>query len=229
MSSSVVLPADRSQGRSEERILRYSFGERIMHWVGGLSYVYLLATGLAFWSPYLFWIADLVGGGPTARFWHPLIGLLWFITVFWMFTAWRGDMRTTDADREWAKHIGDYIRNEDENLPPIGRFNIGQKQFFWAMFWGGIALLLSGVAMWFVNDIPWDLRWIRYTAVLVHVVAALVTIGAFIIHVYMGTAMVRGGFTSIIRGEVSGAWARMHHRLWYEQVRASQARKDEGV
>ena len=45
--------------------------------------------------------------------------------------------------------------------------------------------------------------------------AALVTIGAFIIHVYMGTAVVRGGFTSIIRGEVSPAWAKTHHRLWY--------------
>jgi formate dehydrogenase subunit gamma len=48
--------------------------------------------------------------------------------------------------------------------------------------------------------------------------AALITIGAFIIHVYMGTAMVRGGFTSIIRGEVSPEWAKTHHRLWYEQV-----------
>jgi len=36
--------------------------------------------------------------------------------------------------------------------------------------------------------------------------------------VYMGTAMVRGGFTSIIRGEVSPEWARTHHRLWYERV-----------
>jgi formate dehydrogenase subunit gamma len=50
------------------------------------------------------------------------------------------------------------------------------------------------------------------------VAAALATIGGFIIHVYMGTAMVRGGFTSIIRGEVSTAWARTHHRLWYEQI-----------
>jgi formate dehydrogenase subunit gamma len=128
-------------------------------------------------------------------------------------------MLTTPADRKWAKHVGDYIRNEDENLPPIGRFNIGQKQFFWLMFYGGIALVLSGLAMWFVNDISWQWRWLRYTAVLVHVVAALLTIGGFIIHVYMGTAMVRGGFTSIIRGEVSGDWARMHHRLWYEEVR----------
>ena len=44
------------------------------------------------------------------------------------------------------------------------------------------------------------------------------TIAGFIIHVYMGTAMIRGGFTSIIRGEVSTAWAKTHHRLWYEQV-----------
>jgi len=36
--------------------------------------------------------------------------------------------------------------------------------------------------------------------------------------VYMGTAVVRGGFTSIIRGEVSPAWARTHHRLWYHRV-----------
>jgi len=38
--------------------------------------------------------------------------------------------------------------------------------------------------------------------------------------------MVRGGFTSIIRGEVSPEWAKTHHRLWYEQVtRDSSGRK----
>jgi cytochrome b subunit of formate dehydrogenase len=50
---------------------------------------------------------------------------------------------------------------------------------------------------------------------------------AFIIRVYMGTAIVRRGFTSIIRGEVSGDWTRMHRRLWYKQVRGTSARKNE--
>ena len=219
--STTALPQNRARSGSEDQILRYTFAERVVHWVAGLSYVYLLLTGLAFWSPYLFWLANLVGGGPTARFWHPWAGLVFTAAVVWMYRLWRQDMRTTPADREWAKHVGDYIRNHDENLPPIGRFNIGQKQFFWLMFFGGITLLLSGVALWLVNDIPWSWRWLRYAAVLVHAVAALVTIGAFIIHVYMGTAMVRGGFTSIIRGEVSAGWARMHHRLWYEQVKGA--------
>jgi formate dehydrogenase subunit gamma len=72
--------------------------------------------------------------------------------------------------------------------------------------------------LWFPEKVPWSLRSLRYAAVLLHVGAALVSIGAFIIHVYMGTAMVRGGFTSIIRGEVSPAWAKTHHRLWYKRV-----------
>ena len=68
-------------------------------------------------------------------------------------------------------------------------------------------------------------RWLRYLSIVLHVASALATIGGFIIHVYMGTAMVRGGFTSIIRGEVSTAWAKTHHRLWYEQVTGDRSAK----
>jgi formate dehydrogenase subunit gamma len=139
-----------------------------------------------------------------------------------MFKIWRADMVISDADRAWRKAMPHYIRNEDENLPPIGRFNYGQKLFFWLMLYGAVLLVLSGLVLWFPESVPWNLRWLRYLAVAVHVTAALATIGGFIIHVYMGTAMVRGGFTSIIRGEVSSAWAKIHHRLWYEQVTKKQ-------
>ena len=46
------------------RILRYTLSERVHHWLAALTYIYCLITGLAFWSPYMFWLADLVGGGP---------------------------------------------------------------------------------------------------------------------------------------------------------------------
>ncbi|MGA3043394.1 MAG: formate dehydrogenase subunit gamma, partial [Bryobacteraceae bacterium] len=171
-----------------------------------------------FWSPYLFWLAVILGGGQVSRFWHPWFGLVFAASVFWMHKTWRRDMLITSVDRTWSKSIRFYIRNEDQHLPPAGRFNYGQKVFFWAMFYGIVLLLVSGVGLWFVESIPWSLRWLRYLSVAVHVGAALITIGAFIIHVYMGTAMVRGGFTSIIRGEVSPQWAKTHHRLWYEKV-----------
>src|SRR3954465_12630265 len=199
-------------------ILRYTMTERVMHWRGALVYAYVLATGLAFWSPHLYWIATVLGGGATSRFWHPVAGVAFTGTLLWMLAAWRADMRITEVDRRWAAEMEHYVRNEDEALPPIDRFNIGQKYFFWAMLAAGIVLLLSGIVLWFPEWIPWSGRAARFASVLLHASAALVTIGAFIIRVYMGTAVVRGGFTSIIRGEVSEAWARMHHRLWYDRV-----------
>jgi formate dehydrogenase subunit gamma len=124
-------------------------------------------------------------------------------------------MRITEADRRWGKAMDHYIRNEDRDLPPIDRFNLGQKYFFWVMLFAGVFLLVSGVAMWFPEVVP---AMARGALILLHVAAALISIGAFIIHVYMGTAVVRGGFTSIIRGEVTPEWAKLHHRLWYQRV-----------
>jgi formate dehydrogenase subunit gamma len=199
-------------------ILRYTLAERVVHWIGGLTYVYQLLTGLAFYSPHLYWIAILLGGASTSRYWHPWIGLLFTAALFWMFRVWLSDMRITAVDRQWTDAIQHYIKNEDEQLPPVDRFNAGQKYFFWVMLYAGIVMLVSGVALWIPERIPWSLRFLRYGAVLLHVSAALVSIGAFIIHVYMGTAMVRGSFTAIIRGWVPQAWAKMHHRLWYNRV-----------
>ncbi|SPF39425.1 formate dehydrogenase O, cytochrome b556 subunit [Candidatus Sulfopaludibacter sp. SbA4] len=199
-------------------ILRYTLVERVMHWIAALTYTYVLLTGLAFYSPHLYWIATILGGAPTSRFWHPWLGVVFALAIAWMLRAWLADMRITPDDRRWGQAIQHYVRNEDENLPPIGRFNLGQKQFFWIMFYAAAVLLITGAVLWFPERIPWSLRALRYAAILLHVAAALITIGLFIIHVYMGTAVVRGGFTSIIRGEVSPAWARTHHRLWYDRV-----------
>jgi formate dehydrogenase subunit gamma len=204
--------------RPAHGIVRYTLAERLNHWLGALFYIYALLTGLAFWSPNLFWLATMLGGGETSRYWHPWAGVLFAISMVVMYSHWHRDMVETEVDRKWRASMKYYIRNEDAVLPPIGRFNYGQKLFFWVMLFGVAALLISGIGLWNVDLIPWSLRWLRYLAVLVHVGAALITIGAFIIHVYMGTAMVRGGFSSIIRGVVTPAWARTHHRLWYEEV-----------
>src|SRR6202020_452255 len=106
--------------QSEGTIVRYTLAERANHWIGALSYIYLLITGLAFWSPYLYWLAAIVGGGPAARFWHPWFGLLFTLSVFVTLVQWGADMHITDADRAWGKAIPDYIKNEDEKLPPVG-------------------------------------------------------------------------------------------------------------
>ena len=200
-------------------IQRYGFAERLVHAVAGLSYVYLLLTGLAFWTPALYWMAVVLGGGYLSRVLHPWAGLVFTGAVVWMYGVWRRDMRITPEDRAWRKAIGRYIRNA-AGVPPAGRFNYGQKMLFWLMAWGGVALLVSGLVIWFVASVPWELRILRYGATLVHAVAALATIGGFIVHVYMGVAVVPGGLHAVIHGEVSEQWARHHHPLWLAEQRA---------
>ena len=205
-----------------ERIVRYTLRERVMHWLAGFTYLYLLMSGLAFYTPQLYWLAVILGGGPTARFWHPWIGLAFAAVTVWMHQVWRNDMRITETDRRWMREVRKYVENRDDEVPPADRFNAGQKYFYWIMAVATIFLLLSGLVMWFPEFVPWSWRGLRYAAVLTHEIAALVTIGAFIIHVYMGLWMVPGGFRAMVRGYVSPRWARVHHALWFNRVTAKE-------
>jgi formate dehydrogenase subunit gamma len=210
---------------ARDTVLRYTLRERLIHWAAGLSYVYLLLTGLAFWTPALFWLAIVLGGGTMSRMLHPWVGLGFTAAVVAMYVVWRRDMRITPEDRAWRRALRHYIRNEDDRVPPAGRFNFGQKQLFWLMFWGGLMLLGSGLVLWFIDMVPWRLAWVRPLAVVVHAVTALLTLAGFIVHVYMGVAVVRGGMRAIVRGDVTPEWARHHHPLWLDQgSRETQAR-----
>lgn len=218
MSEPILLP--------NGRVVRYSFRERLMHWVSGFSYVYLLMTGLAIWSPYLAWMAVILGGLTLSRAVHPWVGVIFFISVLWMYRIWASEMRTTERDREWWRALRHYIRNEDDQVPDEDRFNGGQKSLFWGFFWCGIVLFLTGLILWEPDWVPWSLSFLRLAAVILHPIAALVTIALFIVHVYMGTAVERGAFSSIVRGDVSRTWASRFHRLWYERAVRDSAAKE---
>jgi formate dehydrogenase subunit gamma len=159
-----------------------------------------------------------LGGGQISRQLHPWVGLLFAGSVFYMYVLWAGQMGFDAVDREWWSNLRYYITNQDEKMPPAGRYNAGQKMLFWSFFYGAIVLLLTGLVLWFTDYLPWSLRWLRYLAVLLHPIAALVTIGNFFIHVYMGVFAERGAFGSVIRGDVSLAFAKRYHPGWYQEI-----------
>ena len=74
-----------------------------------------------------------------------------------MFRVWASQMHTTDSDRAWWRSLRHYVRNEDDQVPPAGRFNAGQKLLFWGFFVCGIVLFLTGLILWRPNWIPWSL------------------------------------------------------------------------
>ena len=63
----------------------------------------------------------------------------------------------------------------------------------------------------------------RYAAILIHASVALITIGLFLIHVYMSTILEEGSFGSMIHGYVTRAWAWTFHRTWYYEVTGRSA------
>src|SRR5437867_12941816 len=88
---------------NESRLTRFSVTERSVHWLVALSFLYTALTGLALWSPRLFWLASIFGGGTTVRAWHPWGGLFFIVAFTLMFRAWRTQMRLDKDDRRWLR------------------------------------------------------------------------------------------------------------------------------
>ena len=201
--------------RAEDRIPRYSFPERAVHWMAALSFLYSALTGLSLWSTHLFWLATVFGGGSTVRRWHPWGGALFAFVLGCMFSLWSRQMRLDRDDRRWLRRAHKYAVHADAGLPEAGRFNAGQKMLFWMQ--GAVTLILfaSGVVLWFPEWMP---RTLRLAAVLVHPMAAIASIGAIILHIYMGTAAVPEAFRGMIQGWVRPGWAAAHHPKWYREI-----------
>jgi formate dehydrogenase subunit gamma len=202
---------------SPGEIQRFTYVERVVHWVVGLSFLFLLLTGLAFSHPRLFWITALVGGGPTARILHPWIGALFTVSLVAMLAIWARDMRIDEGDRAWLRAIGHYAVHDRENVPPAGKYNGGQKLFFWSMGALGVLYVVSGIPMWmpagFLGIGPFYGTMVNVMR-LVHYVA---TVGGgllLIVHVYLGTVAYPGTLGAMLHGTVTRGWAKLHHPAW---------------
>lgn len=202
----------------EDEVQRYNFAERAYHWINAIAYTYLMLTGLAIFTPLAYWLAYVLGGPATIRYWHPWIGLIYLATIFWMHRLWKRDMQKIPEDERWSKNIRAYAENRDELMPPQGRFNAGQKQFWWVMLYCTSILLITGIIMWIPEKMPRELHWVLPITVFIHSATALITIAAFIIHVYMSVWVTPGSMKAMVAGHVSTMWARTHHRLWYEKI-----------
>jgi len=130
-----------------------SFWERLNHWIAAFSYIYLLLTGLAFWSPWLFWIAVLMGGGQISRNAASLGRFDFLLRCSAYVRLWSPQMKSTEVDKQWWRSLNHYVQNEDDKMPPAGAIT-RQKLLFWSFFYAAIVLLLTGIVLWFSGMDP---------------------------------------------------------------------------
>ncbi len=203
--------------RQQSLLMRYTESERMNHWVIALFFVFAGLTGLAFFHPAFFFFAHLFGGGPWARILHPFFGLIMAVSFVGLFVRlWRENVMTP-ADKEWRAHTGDMLRGDKSKMPPVGKYNAGQKGVFWAMAVSLAVLVVTGVMFWRPWFAPYFPIVAMRAAVLLHSVAAVVLILATIVHVY-AAIWVKGTVRAMTRGTVTESWAKQHHALWHKKM-----------
>ncbi len=200
---------------------RYNANERSNHW--GVALLFILAglSGLALFHPALFWLSNLFGGGPWTRILHPFIGVAMSILFVLMVFRYAGRNRIKAHDRQWLSQLRQVVNNQEEGLPPVGKYNGGQKLLFWVLVVSMLLLLLSGIVIWrdyFSGFFAVGL--IRFASVL-HAFFAFVLISSIIVHIY-AAIWVKGSVRAMMSGKVSAAWARKHHRLWHDEMRKKE-------
>lgn len=202
---------------SNRLLQRYQDGDRMNHWFIALMFVLAGLSGLAFFHPSLYFFSHLFGGGQWSRILHPFLGLLMvlgFIVLF--FKLWRENVITA-ADREWAKHAGRMLRGDKAGMPPVGKYNYGQKMVFWLMAVSLLVLVVTGVMFWRPWFAPFFSIPVMRIAVLLHSVSAVVLILSVIMHVY-AAIWVKGTVRAMTRGTVTENWARLNHPLWHQEM-----------
>ncbi len=199
----------------EKRILRFNFFERAIHWLAALSFIHAGLSGLALWTPGLYWLSIPLGGGEMVRAWHPWGGIVFSAFLALMSRSWAGQMLLSREDWQWLRGAHRYAVHDDSGLPPAGRFNGGQKMLFWTQALCGVLLLLSGLVLWFPESTS---QSVRLLAIFIHPPAALISILFIIVHIYMGTVAIPGCLGAMMHGRVTERWAASHHPRWHQEI-----------
>ena len=196
---------------------RHSGVTRFNHWIMVILFGLAGFSGLALFHPNLFPLTGIFGVPKWTRIVHPYFGIGVFIAFLFMLARyWRDNLPTKD-DAEWIKHSGDMLKGNQTAMPPVGKYNAGQKGVFWGVCICLIVLLVTGVLFWqawFADSVPIPLQRL---AVVLHALAAFIISLLVVIHIY-AALWVKGTVRAMTQGTVSAGWAKQHHYLWYKKV-----------
>ena len=181
-------------------VTRFCVRERMAHLMIMVSFLILGITGFFF----------LMGRhdplGPWARQFHAWIGGVFILGFIFIIVNWVKDMKFQPGDRNWLRALGGYFGKPGKL--PAGKFNAGQKLFFWIAAAMVILLAVTGIGIMLLKSNPGVNLSLLYT---LHDLAALIMLPLVLAHLYLGILCNPGTIWSIFGGCVDQAWLRQHH------------------
>jgi formate dehydrogenase subunit gamma len=206
-------------------IERFTPLERSAHWVNAMAFVVLALSGVTmafgkfFIQPF---IGDMLFGGLTyaLKTAHNFAGPLFAVSLTLVFITFVKDNLPRQGDLVWLLKGGGMLGNGEI---PSHRFNAGEKVIFWVgVFALGLLVVASGLVLDKVLPFLVYERASMQIAHMIHAVAALLMLGMFIGHIYMGTIGTEGAYRAMKTGYVDETWAREHHELWYNDIKTNK-------
>jgi formate dehydrogenase subunit gamma len=210
-----------SAGRAGIKVPRFTGFERFSHWLTAVSFVVLGLTGLNITFGKIL-LLPLVGPdnfsdlSQAAKYVHNFVSFSFVVGLILIVELWIKDNIPRKVDIEWLKEGGGFIKSKH---PPAGRFNAGEKLVFWFALGAGAAVIVSGYLLMFpfyVTDIAG-----MQIAQTVHAIVAVLFVAVILGHIYIGTLGMEGAFEAMGEGTVDLNWAKEHHSLWSEEMRAA--------
>ena len=211
---------DKPSGRMIER---FNSAERMVHWTTAFSFVALALTGLTtLFGKHV--LMPVIGASAFAFIAnigiviHNFVGPLFVFSLIVFFILYVKDNFFNGDDFNWLAKFGGMLSGQEV---PSGRFNGGEKVWFWlSIVILGVAVGASGVIMLFPN---WNAtRELMTNANLIHVSLGALFMAAAMGHIYIGTIGTEGALAGMKTGAVDEVWAKEHHALWYEDVKAGK-------
>jgi formate dehydrogenase subunit gamma len=206
-------------------IERFTPFERSAHWTNAIAFVVLAVSGI-FMAFGKFFIQPIIGdtlfGFITylLKNAHNFAGPLFAVSLTVVFFTFLKDNWPSKEDWSWIIKAGGLFGSQEV---PSHRFNAGEKVVFWAGVFGlGLIVVASGLVLDKVIPFLGYERGMMQVAHMVHAVATLLMMAMFIGHIYMGTVGMEGAFKAMKTGYVDETWAKEHHELWHDDIKAGK-------
>jgi formate dehydrogenase subunit gamma len=209
---------------SGKSIMMFPLFKRINHGIAAISFMIIVPTGI------IMIFGNTFGGGTFVRLCkdaHAISAPLFFISVIPMLLTWFSRMLLSPKDDiRWLKIVGGYLSKEKKPIP-AGMFNMGQKIYFWIVTLGGLVMIATSIALYFVDfevirpvlehySIS-QIDFLRFSA-LTHNIIGIVIVAMFMVHIYMSVFAIEGAYKSMIDGTMPEEEVRILHSSYYKEL-----------
>ena len=214
-----------SGGRSGIKVPRFNVSQRTVHWVVATTFVLLAVTGIILLLGRLT-LKPFLGGETfssvaiATKTIHDFVGPVFGVALvaqFFLFV--RGNLPSFKVDLAWLLKGGGMFGGHASSYC----YNAGEKMWFWLAMLGGLLVVVTGLVL----DFPifgQDRGMMAFSHV-VHTISAVIILAVALGHIYMGTIAVEGAFEGMATGYCDANWAKEHHDLWYDKVKAGSEEK----